>query len=316
MEDKKIKFKERKPLFALALSLFLVGLGQVYNGKLRKGILLFSISIVFPFLLFQLSVVGPDKMLIFFLLLSLIASLGIYIWAAVDAWKQAKRMGKNYTLKFYNKLYVYILLIILLNLFSYIPIVNWQKICFFASPYRMPTGGMMPSILPGDFIMTDRRIDHSAENHGLQRGKLVIFKYPNDKKKHFIKRVIGLPGDEIEFKGLELYVNGEKRTDQEVSYPEGMRDENIKKGTTAFYEKGDLGIYVVFYIEGTARKDLIVTVPEGCCFVLGDNRDNSFDSRHWGMVPLNDVVASVKQVYFSVDPEGGVRWGRIGKLLN
>jgi len=61
MEDKKIKLKERKPLFALALSLFLVGLGQVYDGKLRKGILLFSISIVFPLLFFQLSVVGPGQ---------------------------------------------------------------------------------------------------------------------------------------------------------------------------------------------------------------------------------------------------------------
>jgi signal peptidase I len=316
MEDKKIKLKERKPLFALALSLFLVGLGQVYDGKLRKGILLFSISIVFPLLFFQLSVVGPDKMLIFFLLLSLIASLGIYIWAAVDAWKQAKRIGKNYTLKIYNKLYVYILLIILLNLFSFSPIVDWQKICFFAFPYRMSTGSMIPSILPGDFIMTDRRIDHSAENHGLQRGELVVFKYPKDKEKHFIKRVIGLPGDEIEIKGLELFVNGEKRTSQEVSYPEEKQAENIKKGTTAFYEASDSGTYIVYYHEGTARKDLIVTVPEGCCFILGDNRDNSLDSRHWGMVPLIDVVARAKLVYFSVNPEGGIRWGRIGKLLN
>ncbi len=315
MEDKKIKFKERKPLFALALSMFLTGLGQVYNGKLRKGVLLFLISIIFPLLLFQLSVVGPDKMLIAFLLLSLLAGVGIYIWAAVDAWKQAKRIGQNYTLKTYNKLYIYILLIIVLNLFSFGAIFDWQKICIFALPYRMSTGSMIPTVLPGDFIMTDRRIDHSAENHGLKRGELVVFKYPKNKERYFIKRVIGLPGDEIEIKGMELFVNGEKRTGQEVSYPEGMRDENIKKGTMAFYEEGDLGTYIVFYIEGTAREGLIVTVPEGCCFVLGDNRDNSADSRHWGMVPLDDVVAKAKQVYFSVNPEGGIRWGRIGKLL-
>lgn len=316
MKEKKIKFRERKPLFALALSLFLTGLGQVYNGKPRKGIFLFLISIVFPLLFFQLSVFGPDIMLILFLLLSLIASLGIYIWAAVDAWKQAKRIGKNYTLKFYNKLYVYILLIILLNLFFFGQIIDLSKICFFARPYRMASGSMMPSILPGDFIMTDGRINHSAKNHGLKRGELVVFKFPKDKEKHFIKRVIGLPGDEIELKGLELYVNGEKRTVQKVPYSEGRRDENTKEGTIAFYEAGDSGTYVVFYIEGTAREDMIVTVPEGCCFVLGDNRDNSADSRHWGMVPLIDVVARAKLVYFSNNPERGIRWGRIGKLLN
>lgn len=315
MEDKKITFKERKPLFALALSLFLTGLGQVYNGKLRRGVLLFLISIVFPFLLFQLSVVGPDKMPIVFLLLSLLASLAIYTWAALDAWKLAKRIGKNYGLKIYNKLHVYLLLIILLNLFSFGPIFDWQKICFFALPYRMSTGSMIPAVLQGDFIMTDRRIDHSAENHGLKRGELVIFKFPKNKEKHFIKRVIGLPGDEIEITVMELYVNGEKRTGKDVSHLEGRRDETIKEGTAAFYEEGDSRTYVVFYIEGTSRKDLRVTVPEGCCFVLGDNRDNSADSRHWGMVPLNDVVAKARQVYFSINPEGGIRWGRIGKLL-
>jgi len=315
MEGKKIKFKERKPLFALALSLFLTGLGQAYNGKPKKGIFLFLIWIVFPLLLFQLGIIGPDKMLILFLLLSLLASLGIYIWAALDAWKQAKRIGENYTLKTYNKLYLYIILIVVLNFFSYGRIINPQKIWFFALPYRMSTGSMIPTVLPGDFIITDRRIDHSAENHGLKRGELVVFKYPQNKEKHFIKRVIGLPGDEIEIKGMDLHVNGEKRRGKEVSYSEGRRDKNIKKGTVAFYEKGDSGTYIVFYIEGAARDNLIVTVPEGYCFVLGDNRDNSADSRHWGMVPLIDVVARGKQVYFSVNPEGGIRWGRIGKLL-
>ena len=315
MKDKKIKFRERKPLFALALSLFLTGLGQVYNGKLRKGIILFFISLVFPLLFFQLSVVGPGKMLIAFLLLSLLASLGIYIWAAADAWKQAKRIGKNYKLKIYNKLYVYILLVVVLNPFSLGPIFDWQKICFFALPYRMSTGSMMPNILPGDFIMTDRRIDHSAQNHGLERGELVVFKYPKNKEKHFIKRVIGLPGDEIEIKGLELYLNGESRIGKNVPYLEGKRDENIKEGISAFYEEGDSGSYVVFYIGGTARMNQIVSVPEGCCYVLGDYRDNSMDSRHWGMVPLNDVVAKARLVYFSTNPEGGIRWRRIGKIL-
>ena len=315
MEEKKDKFRERKPLFAVALSFLLTGLGQVYNGKLRKGILFFLASFILPFLFFQLSVLWPGQILIVFLALSLAVSLGIFIWAARDAWKQAKRVEKNYRLKVYNRLTIYVLLIIVLNLFTSGLMVNWRKICFFALPYRMQTGSMAPALLPGDLIMVDKRIDHASKNLGLKRGELVVFKYPRDKNMHFIKRIIGLPGDKIELRGMELYVNGKKWTAQGVPQLDGRGDENIKNGTIAFYEKGDSGTYRVFYLQGAAREDFSVSVPEGCCFVLGDNRDISADSRHWGCVPLIDIVSKARLVYFSINPEGGVRWSRIGKVL-
>lgn len=315
MEEKRDKFRERKPLFALALSFLLTGLGQLYNGKPRKGILFFGASLILPFLFLQLSVVGSDQMLIVFLLLSSASDLGIFIWAARDAWKQAKRMEKNYRLRIYNRLYVYILLIVVLNPFIFGLIVNWRKVSFFALPYRMQTGSMAPTVLAGDLIMTDKRIDRASKNLGLKRGELVVFKYPRDKNVHFIKRIIGLPGDEIELRGMELYVNGIKWTVQGVPQLEGRGDENIKNGTIAIHEKGDSGTYRVFYLQGAAREDLSVSVPEGSCFVLGDNRDNSADSRHWGCVPLVDIVSKPRLVYFSINPEGGVRWGRMGKLL-
>ena len=315
MEEKRDKFRERKPLFALALSFLLTGLGQLYNGKPRKGILFFGASLILPFLFLQLSVVGSDQMLIVFLLLSSASDLGIFIWAARDAWKQAKRMEKNYRLRVYNRLYVYILLIVVLNPFIFGIIVNWRKVSFFALPYRMQTGSMAPTVLAGDLIMTDKRIDRASKNLGLKRGELVVFKYPRDKNVHFIKRIIGLPGDEIELRGMELYVNGIKWTLQGVPQLEGRGDENIKNGTIAIHEKGDSGTYRVFYLQGAAREDLSVSVPEGSCFVLGDNRDNSADSRHWGCVPLVDIVSKPRLVYFSINPEGGVRWGRMGKLL-
>jgi len=178
MEEKKDRFRERKPLFAVALSFLLTGLGQVYNGKPRKGILFFVASLFLPFLFFQLIVVGPNQILIVFLVLSLASDLGVFIWAARDAWKQARRMEKNYRLKVYNRLTIYVLLIIVLNLFTFGLMVNWRKICFFALPYRMQTGSMAPALLPGDLIMVDKRIDHASKNLGLKRGELVVFKYP------------------------------------------------------------------------------------------------------------------------------------------
>ncbi len=315
MEDRKIKFKKRKPLFALALSLFLTGLGHLYNGKPRKGFIIFLISSVIPFLFFQLSVLGSGQMLILFLLLSILTSLGIYIWAAVDAWKHAKRIGENYILRFYNKLYIYILLIILLSFYPLGRIVDLSKVCFFAKPYRIITESMAPTMLSGDLIMTDGRIDRSAQNFGLKKGELIVFKYPKDKTKHFVKRIIGLSGDKIEIKGLDLYVNGKKIPSREGPNLGIKLDEKSIKRTITLYEEGDSGTYAVFYIKGSERKDLSITVPEGYCFVIGDNRDNSMDSRYWGPIPLDDVVARAKLVYFSFDPEGGIRWGRIGKLL-
>ncbi len=315
MEDRKIKFKKRKPLFALALSLFLTGLGHIYNGKPRKGIIIFLIYSIIPFLFFQMSVIGSGQMMIIFLLLSLLTSLGLYIWAAADAWKSAKRIGNNYVLKLYNKLYIYILLIILLSSYPLGQIADLSKICFFAQPYRITTGSMTPTLFPGDLIMTDRRIYHSAQNYGLKRGELVVFKYPKDKTIPFVKRIIGLPGDKIEIKGMDLYVNGQKISNKEGTDLENSQGENTEKKTITVYEEGDSGTYAVSYIKGSERKDLTITVSEGYCFVLGDNRDNSLDSRHWGPIPLNDIVARAKLVYFSFDPEGGIRWRRIGRNL-
>jgi signal peptidase I len=314
--DRMVRFRERKPLIALALSFFFAGMGQVYNGKLKKGILFLAASLAVPFLLLQLSVVGPGLMPVVLLALSLTANLGLVLWAALDAWKQAKRSGKNYRLKIYNKPLVYVLLVAGLNLLQFGRILDWRKFELLAAPYRTETAAMAPTILRGDLVLTDKRIDHSSENLGLRRGELVVLKIPLNKRLHALKRVIGLPGDEIALRGTELYVNGKKWTRREIPSPEGRKRESDGEGVIEFDEEGDSGPYRVFYFGGTARNDLRIFVPAGCCFVLGDNRDDSADSRQWGSIALDDIVAKARIVYFSLDPKGGVRWSRIGKRLD
>ena len=308
-------FRERKPLFALALSFLVAGMGQVYNGRLRKGILFFAASLVLPFLFLQLSVAGPGQMPIVLLALAFIAEPGLSIWAGIDAWKEAKRSGKGYRLKIYNKLLVYILLLVGLNLLVFGLMTGLQKLRIMTAPYRVVTEAMTPTILPGDLVLADARIDHSSENLGLSRGELVVMKLPRDKRSHVVKRIIGLPGDEIELRGTELLVNGMVWTAPGAPPPEGRQAESGGNKIIASYEKSDSGVYKVYYSEGTARSDFRISVPEGCCFVLGDNRDISADSRHWGAIPLTDIVAKPRIVYFSRDPKRGVRWGRIGKSL-
>jgi len=309
------KFRERKPLFALALSFLSTGMGQVYNGKPRRGVLFFAASLAVPFLLFQLSVVGPDQTLIALFALSLLADPGIFVWAALDAWKQAKRSERNYRLKIYNRLSVYVLLVVGLNLLVFALISGWRKLEFLAVPYRQETGAMAPTILAGDLLLANKRIDHSSENSGLRRGEVVVFKLPRDKKLRVVKRIVGLPGDVIELRGMELFVNGVKCAAQGTLLPVGREDENTGKKTVEVRERSDSGSYTVFYAAGTAREDFRVLVPEGSCFVLGDNRDISADSRNWGSIALHDVLARARIVYFSRDPNGGVRWYRIGKSL-
>lgn len=313
--DHKMKTHERKPLFALALSLLLTGLGHVYNGKPFRGILFFVSSIVFPLVLFQLSVVGSDRLTIVFLSGSFFTSIVIYIWAAVNSVQLSRHTGSSYILKSYNKLWIYLLLILSVNFILYGPLIDEENLGVHAKPFKSMSRSMIPNLLPGDLVIVDSRLDRSSDNLGLKRGELVVFRVNKTKKIPFVKRIIGLPGDTIELKGMELYINGKRRTVGEVPVALGERTADTGKRTVSYYEQGDKGTYVVDYYEGQGRKDLIETVPEGHCFVLGDCRDNSIDSRQWGMIPFHSVEGRVRQVYFSKDPEGGIRWQRIGKTF-
>ena len=128
-----------------------------------------------------------------------------------------------------------------------------------------------------------------------KREDIVVFIYPEDPKKDFIKRVVGVAGDVVEVKNKKLYVNG------------GLveRDYAIHSDSR------------VLPVQFTVRDNFgPVTVPEKSLFVMGDNRDNSHDSRFWGFVPLSAVKGKAFMIYFSWNgPEKSVRWRRMGDIL-
>jgi signal peptidase I len=168
---------------------------------------------------------------------------------------------------------------------------------FVVQAFKIPSGSMKPTLLVGDHILVSKFIygikvpftDKIIIKLGTpKRGDVVVFKYPLDTKKDYIKRVIGLPGDRIELINKQLFVNGRVTEDPHASYS----------------------------VYGNLRNFGPVTVPAKHLFVMGDNRDESSDSRVWGFVPLSYLKGKAFLIYWSWDRRDfGVRWSRIGDLV-
>ena len=173
---------------------------------------------------------------------------------------------------------------------------------FFIEPYKIPSGSMIPTLMIGDFILVDKNIygyklpltDITLiENEDPQRGDVVVFKYPENKKINYIKRVVGLPGDRIIYKNKRLYVN-------DIEYSHTQIDHNFDPVEIA---DGQV------YIENNSSKEYLILnqsspsfnfeyqVPDETYFVLGDNRDNSNDSRYWGPVARDNLVGNAFYIW-------------------
>ncbi len=175
---------------------------------------------------------------------------------------------------------------------------------FVVQAFKIPSGSMKPTLLIGDHLLVNKftygiKIPFIRKTlmpiGDPQRGDIVVFIYPVDRKKDFIKRVVGIAGDTITIRDKKIYLNG------------------------SLYDDGH-GVYtdsLVFPASMQPRDNFgPVTVPEGRLFVMGDNRDQSYDSRFWGFVNLEDVLGKAFIIYWSWNKEDhDVRWSRMGSLL-
>ena len=121
----------------------------------------------------------------------------------------------------------------------------------------------------------------------VQRGDIVVFHYPENPAVDFVKRVVGIPGDTLEYRDKQLFVNGRRITTRKTADDEDRE---------TWQEQLDTTRYLVTHTKGIPGKDFQVSVPAGHYFVLGDNRDNSNDSRYWGFVPGDNLVGKVNYV--------------------
>ncbi len=179
---------------------------------------------------------------------------------------------------------------------------------FIVQSFYIPSGSMKPTLLPGDYILVNKfiygvRIPYEGKklffNRVPKRGDVIVFIYPKNTSEDFIKRVIGLPGEIVQVTNGKIFINNKPLPD-----PWGYFSKNEPPGFIEAVE--NFGPFVV---------------PKDSLFVMGDNRNNSEDSRFWGALPLKNVLGKAFVIYFSWDSQAHslahkIRWSRIGKWIH
>ena len=184
---------------------------------------------------------------------------------------------------------------------------------FVIEAFKIPSGSMIPNLLVGDHIFVNKYVYgiripftkyHLFKGREPKRGEMIVFIYPVDETKDFIKRVVGIPGDKIEVKKDALYVNDKlvKRTvvkDLEAGH--WIEDED---SFNIFKEEINGYSYYSMYEKDTYLEEFgPVWIPEGMVFVMGDNRDHSHDSRSWGFVPEKNIKGKAMCIWLSLDKD-------------
>jgi len=304
----------RRPLLALLAGLLLPGLGQIYCGELARGVL---ILLTFAMLLPSgawLAVHAPGVLLAPIVVASVLASLLVYVYATVAAVRSARRLRQDFVPGPWNRGVVYFALFMLGHVFLLAPLASHARGELVES-FKVPSRSMMPTILPGDRFLADKRVGRPG-GVKLRRGAIAVFRYPNDRTMLYVKRIIGLPGDRVEIDGPSVKVNGSELRQETLASLGTSSLDRLLADHEAIRETIDGTSYTVLWRKDGEHEPLSVTVPNGKVFVLGDNRDAAQDSRSFGVLPLADVTAVARQVWFSSDREDGVRLRRTGKLLD
>jgi signal peptidase I len=305
--------KPRRPLLALFAALILPGLGQVYCGEVARGaVFLLSVAALIPAAAY-LALRAPAVLLSPIVVLGACSALGIYVYSIIVAWRSAARLRDQFAPGPCNRLVVYFALLLFGHAFILTPSARYTKDRL-VETFKVPSQSMLPTIWPGDRFFADKRAGHLG-GPSLRRGAVAVFVYPNERTILFVKRIIGLPGDTVAIDGTSVKVNG-RELRQEAARDLGDASlTRLLAEHEAFYESIDGIRYRVLWRKDQRSAPMSITVPNGHVFVLGDNRDASHDSRHFGVLPLADVAAVARQVWFSYDKGDGLRVRRTGQLL-
>lgn len=294
----------RFPWVALALSFLSSGVGHIYCGRIAKGLVFYSAKILLPLACLLAAFAQPSNGVFLGLILAPMAATAlIFFYAAFDAHAIAKRIGPDYQLKQFNRTSLYWALI--LAQLAILVVLTWGIREHAYEAFVIPTSSMSPNILVGDRILVNKR---PFRDGFPKRGDLVVFRAPPlEPSQAWIKRVIGVAGDEIVINGRNVEVNGQelKRTATENV---AAMSKQIKG--QVHYESHAGRSYRVLAGNDAPRSnmnEIKVTVPERRIFVMGDNRDRSRDSREFGSIDVGNIIGCVDYIYFPAET-----WSRLG----
>jgi len=197
--------------------------------------------------------------------------------------------------------------------------------CFIAEPFRIPTGSMKPTLLEGDFVLVNKftygiRLPVTGSKvYDLsqpKRGDIIVFRYPKDTSVNFIKRLVGLPGDRIKYENKILYINDKPMTQTFVQKSVDEQANGPTLPVMQFTESLNGIEHPIYQIKIRGYNVPEFVVPSDQYFVMGDNRDNSEDSRVWGFVPEELILGKAFFIWMSWDPiKKDMRWDRIGTRI-
>ncbi len=286
-------YKKRRIWLTVILTIFGFGFPSIYCGYLRLGLWLILFEILLSYIIWLVIGFVPSMtalLVVFMVTILIFAVVLIFNIRMTISTNRRQTPRLKYTWRWIIGIFIVVVLIDI--------IIDPLMKSYVVETYKMPSISMEPTMFVGDYLMATKGIN--AEE--LQYGDILIFKFPLDQDQNYIKRLIAKEGDIIQIMDKQIYRNGEELTEP-----------YIKHIDTQIFPGDNHGRWGRNLRDNMAE----IEVPQGKLFVLGDNRDNSADSRFWGFLDEDLVTGKARFIHFSWDSENNrVRWERMGKRLD
>ena len=238
------------------------------------------------------------------LLSGLVVAMDVLVWKTAEQDERTSRGVINVLVEYSRSFFPVLIFVLIIRSFIF-------------EPFRIPSGSMKPTLVIGDFIfvkkfsyglrlpVTETKI---IETGHPERGDVVVFRLPSNPSINYIKRVIGLPGDEVSFERQRLTING-------VTMDLEATGEVFERAPVYLENLDGREHKTLIYDPGHSKQDGVYIIPEGQYFVMGDNRDRSKDSRYIGAIPEKYLVGEAVRVWMHFVPGEMPDWGRIGTKI-